>query len=503
MQFFHQYAKQLHNLVSEVSIEPLQESQVAYFNDSLADELALPKSMYDEKQLLDALFSSTQPQLSKNNQSSLASSLNHKVIAQKYGGHQFGHWNPDLGDGRGVLLAEHKAPNGQYWDLHLKGAGTTPYSRAGDGRAVLRSTIREFLASEAMHALGIPTSRALCLITSQHPVQREQLEPGAMLIRVAQSHIRFGHFEYFYHSGEQEKLQALFDFTFEHHFPHLQNLPNSKDKYFELLKQIVVDTATMIAKWQAQGFNHGVMNTDNMSIHGITFDYGPYAFLDDFQSDYICNHSDYNGRYAFDQQPGIGLWNLNALAHAFSNHLDIEAIRDALQEYEPKLHQEYRALLAQKMGLVQHSASAKDDAQLVNEWLLQLDKERRDYHISFRLLTGVETGASSMAKNQAFLDHFIDQSWAKQWLEKYQARVASQACSANDRKAMMLKVNPVYVLRNHLAQQSIMDAYRGDYTSFKQLLTALRDPFTEKEEFALFASAPPDEHKGIALSCSS
>ncbi|UAA39023.1 YdiU family protein [Paraneptunicella aestuarii] len=498
MQFFNHYAEQLSDIVSDVAIAPLQGARVAYINQQLADELSLPESMRNQDDLLSALFAASEE---KNNQSSLANLLNKKVIAQKYGGHQFGHWNPDLGDGRGVLLAEYKAPDGQLWDLHLKGAGVTPYSRNGDGRAVLRSTIREFLACEALHAMGIPSSRALCLITSQEPVQRERLEPGAMMIRMAHSHIRFGHFEYFYHSGQHDKLQALFDFTFQHHFPHLINEP---DKYYQLLRQIVVDTASLIAKWQAQGFNHGVMNTDNMSIHGITFDFGPYAFLDDFQSNYICNHSDYNGRYAFDQQPGIGLWNLNALAHAFSSHLDIEQIRDALQQYEAVLHKEYRFLIAKKMGFIESTDDDKhEDGQLVNDWLMQLDKEKRDYHLSFRYLSEVVTGSNQDQRNQKLRDHFIDQVWISQWLNKYISRVSKQSLNDVERHKEMLKVNPIYVLRNHLAQKVIEDAYRDNFDTFELLLDALRSPFTAQDKYSAFAKPPPDEHKGIALSCSS
>ncbi|MFX4315946.1 hypothetical protein F8O53_29345, partial [Enterobacter sp. 63] len=211
-------------------------------------------------------------------------------LAQVYSGHQFGVWAGQLGDGRGILLGEQQLPDGQSFDWHLKGAGLTPYSRMGDGRAVLRSTIRECLASEAMHALGIPTTRALSIVTSDTPVARETMEQGAMLMRVAQSHLRFGHFEHFYYRREPDKVRQLADYAIRRHWPALQD---EADKYRLWFCDVVARTASMIARWQSVGFAHGVMNTDNMSILGLTFDYGPFGFLDDYQPGYICNHSDY------------------------------------------------------------------------------------------------------------------------------------------------------------------------------------------------------------------
>ncbi|WP_044858766.1 protein adenylyltransferase SelO, partial [Enterobacter ludwigii] len=304
---------------------PLQNSRLIWHNDRLADELAVPPEMFQPADGAgvwggETLLAGMQP------------------LAQVYSGHQFGVWAGQLGDGRGILLGEQRLPNGETVDWHLKGAGLTPYSRMGDGRAVLRSTIRECLASEAMHALGIPTTRALSIVTSDTPVARETMEKGAMLMRVAQSHLRFGHFEHFYYRREPEKVRQLADYALRHHWSHFQD---EADKYILWFRDVVARTATMIARWQTVGFAHGVMNTDNMSLLGLTFDYGPFGFLDDYQPGYICNHSDYQGRYSFDNQPAVGLWNLQRLAQTLSPFIDVDALNDALDSYQDILLREY------------------------------------------------------------------------------------------------------------------------------------------------------------------
>jgi uncharacterized protein YdiU (UPF0061 family) len=244
-------------------------------------------------------------------------------IAQLYGGHQFGEWVPELGDGRVILLGEVKNSKGETWELQLKGSGITPYSRFGDGRAVLRSTIREYLASEAMHYLGIPTTRSLCIVGSKLPVRRETVETAAVMLRLAPTHIRFGHFEVFAYRRQHHLVKELVDYVIRHFFSHLLGLPEV-EKYKRFFEEVVLRTALLIAKWQAIGFTHGVMNTDNMSILGMTIDYGPFGFMETFNAQWVSNHSDDLGRYAFDQQPEIALWNLKQLAIALSAVLDIE-----------------------------------------------------------------------------------------------------------------------------------------------------------------------------------
>ncbi|MEQ1626103.1 MAG: protein adenylyltransferase SelO, partial [Nitrospira sp.] len=253
-------------------------------------------------------------------------------LAMLYSGHQFGVYVPQLGDGRAILLGEVQNDRGEKWDLQLKGAGMTPFSRDGDGRAVLRSTIREYLCSEAMHGLGIPTTRALCIVGSDHQVYREQVETGAVVLRMAPTHVRFGSFEVFYYRKQHEQLKVLADYVIAQHYPHLVEV---SDKYARFFTEVVERTAKLIAQWQAVGWAHGVMNTDNMSILGITLDYGPFGFIDDYDPGFICNHSDHNGRYAFNQQPYIGLWNLSCLAQALLPLAEKDALKAALDSYTP------------------------------------------------------------------------------------------------------------------------------------------------------------------------
>ena len=477
-QFIHTYAEQLGDLCSAVAISPLKNAKVAHINAPLLEQLGInPEWLSSDKLIED--FANPQSQWNKN------------AVAQKYGGHQFGGWNPDLGDGRGLLLAATIDRFNCHWDLHLKGAGPTPYSRSADGRAVLRSTIREYLASEALHHLGIPTSRALCLLTSDEMVYREQPEKGAMLIRACQSHIRFGHFEYFYHSKQHDRLERLFDYCFEHHFV---DEAASEKKHLAMLENIIISTADFIADWQAFGFNHGVMNTDNMSIHGITFDYGPYAFLDDFDPGFICNHSDHSGRYAFDKQPGIALWNLNALAHAFLPYAKVDELQQSLSLYEPRLQQSYAKRMRTKMGLRKEK---EEDHALLGEWLNLLQAEKRDYTLSMRLLSEIETNSSSVR------EQFIDIKRIDHFIEKYLSRVQQEDQNPEQRSNMIKRKNPKFILRNYLAQSVIENAEQGEFSLFEQLLSVLRSPFDEHHDLEHLASLPPDWGKQLEISCSS
>jgi uncharacterized protein YdiU (UPF0061 family) len=494
MQLFHHYATELSAISSQVKPFPVARARVAMRNESLANELGIDLAELETDALLMALFSDN-------------GELQANSIAQKYGGHQFGQWNPNLGDGRGLLLGEIKAPNGVFSDLHLKGAGPTPYSRHADGRAVLRSTIREYLAGEALHALGIPSSRSLCLLTSHEPVQREQRERGAMMIRTCQSHIRFGHFEYFHHSNQRQEVEALFDYSFKHHFP---NCLESPTPHAEMFQTVVKNTALMIAKWQAYGFNHGVMNTDNMSIHGITFDYGPYAFLDDFVPEYIGNHSDHTGRYAFDQQPSIGLWNLNALAHAFAAFLEIEEIKSILSTYEITFVNEYQTLMKQRLGLYEHAINdiqlvAEIDS-LIAEWMTILKDEKADFHQSFRLLSEHLLSLENL-DIQVISDNFVQAERIRQWCVNYHEIQQSLLVLSNDTwsqvQQKMLAVNPKFVLRNHLAQEAIEAAENDDFSICESLIIVLTSPFADHPEFTHFSKPPANRQKGISLSCSS
>lgn len=414
-------------------------------------------------------------------------------LAMKYTGHQFGVYNPELGDGRGLLLGEVVNSRGDYWDLHLKGAGQTPYSRFGDGRAVLRSCIREYLGSEAMHHLGIPSTRALCIIGSDEVVQREKRETGAMLLRVADTHIRFGHFEWLYHSRQPELLKVLADFVIDQHFPEQAEGP---DRYGDFFREVVRRTARLMAQWQLAGFAHGVMNTDNFSITGATFDYGPYGFLDAYEPGFICNHSDYQGRYAFQQQPSVGLWNLNALAHGLSGLLPREALVDALQSYQPLLLDTWMQGLRDKLGL---RGERDGDRELVADFLDLLARNGADYSRSFRRLAGV-TVAGELP---ALRDDFVDREAFDAWCHRYRERLASESSDDRERALRMNAVNPRYILRNYLAQVAIDKAEAGDFSEVEQLRRLLQRPFDEQPGQEHYAALPPDWGRKLEISCSS
>ncbi len=417
-----------------------------------------------------------------------------KPLATVYSGHQFGGYSPQLGDGRALLFTEVKNKNHQIWELQLKGSGLTPYSRMGDGRAVLRSTIREYLCSEAMHGLGIPTTRALAIANSTTPVYREEVETAATLLRMAPSHIRFGHFEYFFYTKQHDKLKLLADYVIEQHFPELATLDKAQRyaKWFDTISQ---RTATLIAKWQAAGFAHGVMNTDNMSILGLTLDYGPFGFLDDFNPGYICNHSDHTGRYAFNQQLSIGLWNLNALAYALSPLINEEDRKATLQQYEELFFKHYSQLMREKLGLTE---SHEEDHALIGKLFDLLASEKQDYSFFFRQLSHYTNAHPSTLR-----DIFIDRDAFDIWLSHYDARLKKENSVDDERQQKMKLKNPKFILRNYLAHQAIEKANADDFTMVDDLLKVLQDPFDEHTEHEMLAKLPPDWGKKLEVSCSS
>jgi uncharacterized protein YdiU (UPF0061 family) len=423
-------------------------------------------------------------------------------VAMCYAGHQFGHYVPQLGDGRALVLGEVATVAGERWELQLKGSGLTPYSRDGDGRAVLRSTIREYLCSEAMHALGIPTTRALCMLSSDEEVYRERIERGALLLRMAPSHVRFGSFEVFYHRGQYHQLRQLADYVIAHDFPALRERP---DPYLALLREVVARTARLMAQWQLVGFAHGVMNTDNMSILGLTLDYGPFGFLDAYDPGFVCNHSDWQGRYAFDRQPSIGLWNLSCLAQALLPLLDAqdgeaaaELARDALAAYEPQLVEHYSAGMRAKLGL----REARDgDAQLGARLLELMAAGGTDYTRLFRDLA--DLGIDGGAPEPVLRDRFLDRKAFDAWAADYRARLRAEHSEDAARRAAMRAVNPRYILRNYLAQQAISRAEEGDYSEIERLLGLLARPYDEQPEMAHYAAEPPHWGRHLEVSCSS
>jgi uncharacterized protein YdiU (UPF0061 family) len=423
-------------------------------------------------------------------------------VAALYAGHQFGHYVPQLGDGRAILLGEVANSRGERWELQLKGAGLTPYSRDGDGRAVLRSTIREYLCSEAMHALGIPTTRALCLFASDEEVYRERIEPGAILVRMAPSHVRFGSFEVFFYRGHYDRLKTLADYLIAHHYPELADAP---EPYLALLEEVIRRTAELIARWQLVGFAHGVMNTDNMSMLGLTLDYGPFGFMDAFDPGLVCNHSDRWGRYAFDRQPAIGLWNLTCLAQAMLPLLEpdngeaaAEKAQAALAGYQPACDRAYANGMRAKLGL---AAEQPDDLGLALDLLRRMAANRVDYTNLFRALGRVRSDGAD--GDQAARDLFIDRTAFDQWAGHYRERLRAEQSKDPIRQRRMDRVNPRYVLRNYLAQQAIERAEQGDYGEVNTLLEVLSRPFDDQEGRTHYAAEPPEWGKALAVSCSS
>lgn len=416
-------------------------------------------------------------------------------VAMNYSGHQFGMFNPELGDGRGLLLGEWRDRKGQLWDLHLKGAGRTPYSRFGDGRAVLRSSIREYLIGEALHCLGVNSTRCLSLVAGSDQVVREQLETAANVVRVSRSHIRFGSFEQFFYQRQFAELRQLADYTIERYLP---NLAPDQDPYQALLQMAVDTTAEMIAGWQAIGFCHGVMNTDNMSIIGDSFDFGPFAFLDEYQPHYICNQTDQQGRYAFSRQPDIALWNLNALAHALSPLLQVDQIKPCLLSYQPQLEQHYHGRMAAKLGLNFEAG----DEPLIAQWLDLLAQKNADYHQSFRQLSGVHHGT----EQSPALAVLLSSAEGKVWLQRYLNRCQQETLSSEQLGQRMDQHNPLYVLRNHLLQQAIDAAEEDNFDKIEQLYQRIRSPFvahTKSNDSDPYAEAPTNICKTGPLSCSS
>ncbi|MDX1352941.1 MAG: YdiU family protein [Thiomicrorhabdus sp.] len=484
-EFAQNFTSLPHEFYTLVMPEPMKQARLVHHNTNLAAELGLNITK-------ETLFDMTTGQ-------SFPQGL--EPLAQKYTGHQFGYYNPDLGDGRGVLLGQLTDSHGQQWDLHLKGSGKTPYSRRGDGRAVLRSAVREYLIGEALDALGIPTTRCLSLCSSPEPVRREQIEPRATYIRVAKTHIRFGHFEWLAQKGDITQQKQLADYVIKTVYPELLSYVDSESRYGELLKTITRNTGSLIAGWQSVGFCHGVMNTDNMSVAGETFDFGPYAFLDDCQIHHICNHSDTEGRYAYSQQPNIGLWNCQVLAQAFSQLVSAHAIEEAIDIYINTFNQQYLLKMGYKFGLIEPTP---DDKHFIADTLILLDKSGLDFHYFFHLLRFFND--ENPAHQQMFKDFILESREWQLWQENYQKRIAKQSESA--RQERIAQSAPQTVLRNYIAQEIIDATENGNCQPLENWMQWLRTPYQPHDELFHpenhhYLTPPQNCHKGLALSCSS
>lgn len=443
-------------------------------------------------------------------------------FAMCYGGHQFGNWAGQLGDGRAINLGEVLTPQGEHWTLQLKGAGPTPYSRMADGLAVLRSSVREFLCSEAMHHLGVPTTRALSLVLTGEEVQRDmfydgnpEMEPGAVVCRVAPSFLRFGNYQIFAARGEIETLKTLVDYTIRTDFPELGE--PGRETYLAWFAEVCRRTAEMIIHWMRVGFVHGVMNTDNMSVLGLTIDYGPYGWLEDFDPNWTPNTTDASGRrYRFGNQPQIALWNLVQFANALYPLIEeVEPLQQALDQYADRFQAGWQQMMAEKLGLT--AFSAEGDEALIESLQEVLQVVETDMTIFFRQLSLLETDAG--IDDEALFAPLTDAYYAPEkvtgearsricdWLRQYQQRVNADGEDAVARRERMNRVNPRYVLRNYLAQLAIDKAAEGDFSLVNELLDVLRNPYEDQPGREQFAEKRPEwaRHRpGCSmLSCSS
>jgi uncharacterized protein YdiU (UPF0061 family) len=397
-------------------------------------------------------------------------------ISTVYAGHQFGYFVPQLGDGRSCLIGE---KNG--YEISLKGAGITPYSRAGDGRAVLRSSIREYLCSQAMKGLGVASTDVLSLVGSTTEVYREKIEPGAIVTRVAKSHIRFGHFEYFSSIGDKANLEKLLNFTIDHYFSEL----SSDNRYSEFFNQVAKLTAEMIAHWQAVGFSHGVMNTDNMSILGLTLDYGPFGFMEEYDPNFVCNHTDHQGRYAFDQQPNVALWNLMRLADALSPFIKTQDIKNGLELYEKTMIKTYSKLMRNKFGIDSPEDTDKD---LISQFLKIMFDLKLDYTNTFLSLAKIDK------VNPKSKEHEI-------WIKEYCDRVN---LSNPEVINLINSSNPKYILRNYTAEVAIREAEDNhNYNEISQLFDILSKPFELHSGAEKYQKEAPLWARSLQVSCSS
>lgn len=453
---------------------PLDEPYLISFNPEAAKLINLNSNSCDDPRFVELLNGTFMPKGSR-------------PFAMCYAGHQFGNYNPWLGDGRAMNMGSVLG-----WNLQLKGSGETLYSRSADGRAAVRSSIREYLMSEAMHHLGIPTTRALGIIGSKTKIIRNKIEHAAIVMRMSTSWVRFGTFEYFYYRKQHTKLEALAEYVIAESFPHLKN---DEDRFFKMFCEVLERTARLIAQWQGVGFNHGVMNTDNMSIEGLTIDYGPYAMLDDFNYNYVCNHTDRVGRYSYGEQPNISYWNLTKLSEALSPIISKERMQKKLDDYGAFIFPNaYVDVIREKLGL---SVKLDDDAGLVEELVVTLHGAYVDHTLFFRTLShydGERTPLYDIAMDPVIVDN---------WLKLYDARLAQETRPQEERQKAMLKSNPKYVLKNYMIQEAIEKAERGDYEMVETLLTIAAHPYDELPEFEHFTGDTPEEYKNIGLSCSS
>lgn len=459
------------------TISPLNHPILASKNKLLFDEIGIDYENTSDEDIIDIL----------NGKELLNGSVPYAMV---YAGHQFGFFVPRLGDGRAINIGSFKNHH-----FALKGSGITKYSRHGDGKAVLRSSIREYIMSEHIHALGIDTTRALAIISSNHRVYRDMTyEKGSIVLRVSPSWIRFGTFEYYHKNGTNQEIEQLANFVCEQNYNELVNLP--KDiKYEKLFFAIMERTSKMIALWQCYGFMHGVMNTDNMSVAGVTIDYGPYAFMDNFAKDTICNHTDKEGRYSYSNQPFIAKWNLSSLAVSIAPIVKAKSkLNEYVDMFESCERKEYYTLMNKRLGLNENLSSDKNKA-LIDDMLFCMENAVVDYNLFFRVLTKFD--------KQSILDICTYRDHISSWVDKYFKVIETQGISKDDIKLKMDKVNPKYILKNYIIQEAIDDANKDDFELLNNILKIAQNPFDEHKGFERYSKATPHQFSNIKLSCSS
>ena len=465
--FDNSYLQLPNALYTRLNPTPVRSPKLVLFNHSLADSLGLNA---------DELSGDAGAAIFSGNHLPEGA----QPLAQAYAGHQFGHFTI-LGDGRAHLLGEQITPSGDRFDIQLKGSGQTPYSRRGDGRAALGPMLREYIISEAMHGLGIPTTRALAVVTTGEPVIRESVLPGAILTRVAASHLRVGTFQYVATTHTTEELRSLADYTIERHFPQIKS---NENPCLALLQEVIKRQADLIARWQQVGFIHGVMNTDNMALCGETIDYGPCAFMNTYDPNTVFSSIDYHGRYAYGNQPHIGGWNLERFAETLLPLLHpetpgaIKLAQDALSEYLPLFQRCWLSGMRAKIGIFNQE---EQDESLINELLSILHQHHSDYTNAFVALTFEKTGDTALCGTTEF----------EKWLEKWQARRTRQPQSMTDSQQLMRDTNPAIIPRNHQVEAALEAAVKeDDYSVLHRFMAALENPFAHSPEQAEY-TAPP------------
>ena len=475
-QFDNSYAAQLTGFYVPMAGDLAPAPSLVKLNTSLAQELGLDLNRLSHEELARIFSGGTTPEGAE-------------PLAQVYAGHQFGNFSPQLGDGRALLLGEVIDQTGNRRDIHLKGSGSTPYSRGGDGKAALGPMLREYIISEAMHALGIPTTRSLAVVSTGEKVVRDSLLPGAVLARVASSHIRVGTFQYFAARKEPEKVKQLADYTLQRHFPELLE---NENPYLSLLGEVCDRQAALLAKWMHNGFIHGVMNTDNMTISGETIDYGPCAFMDIYDPSTVFSSIDRLGRYAYANQAPVAQWNLARLAETLLQLIDtdsqkaIELAMQKVRSFAVKYQELWLSGMRSKLGL---SNSETDDQALADELFASMDQQAVDFTKLFRYLADSLQGDTTKVKAL-----FDDAEKFDQWYGHWQSRLERNPMAVPERIAAMHKVNPVYIPRNHLVEDALEAAEKEfNLEPLEKLLTVLADPFSEKKEFSEYAEPAPED----------